>query len=895
MKIVTSVGSRRSVSCRALLTVLSLTSVDAALAAEPPKEDALEEVVITGVRASLDNAQELKKRSNQVVDSIVAEDIGKLPDNNVADALARVTGVQIRRDSGEASVVLIRGLPNITTLLNGREVFTTFQRFIQLADVPANMLKRVDVYKTIGADLIEGGIAGMIDVRTRRPFDAEGLHINGNVRGVYSDKSKATDPDLGLTLSDTWNTGAGDFGALLAASYTPRNYHEERAFNVEPSAQTCTGDICDTTHGAFNPAHPAPVPDLKGPSVVGQIPIAGDRRRTAFNTVLEWRPNANTKLYFDGFATDYKNDWELDFFVGLPWLGNGDVAATTFPGSNQLKTLTDHDVFTITSTQANRAHSITKQYAVGGSWQSDDGGLTLSTDLSDTTSIYEWRNPILDVSTVVPDVFVDTSHNDTVLLRYGGASYDIKDGSTFSLANFFDNYGRDDGRSVDWRGDLTWKPSAEGLLKNVSVGLRYADRKAASIRSFIGGTGAPPTPVAAQSIPGLDGSSEPMASGGPQYDLVQWYTPSAEFLLDNTDVIRAAFGQTTRPLDPGSFFSDEEKTKTIYAQTQIGGDVGARPWSAILGVRAVKTEQTLIGNQSIDSGPGGSLVYTPVQADNDSTDLLPNATFRLNIRPDLVSRLALTRTLTRPNFDDLNPGVSLSTIVSNTTGLTGNGGNPNLKPVKSDNLDLSLEWYFARAGALTATAFGRKFKGYVQPSFENLTFGGLVYRVARPGNTGSGQLKGLEVTYQQFYDWLPGIWSGLGLQTNATFSDGTTEDPATGQDRTITGVSKWAYNVIGFYERGPWAGRLAYNWRSKFIDTYAIAANSTGVYNLKVADTAQMDGSLSFKVNPNFTLTFEVINILDTEFRDYFDDPNLYPRDTRRYDRTYEVGFRTSF
>lgn len=904
MKINTSTGVSGRFLPGAALTVLSLATA-AAFAADPPAQtrEALEEVVVTGVRASLDNAQELKKQNAQLIDSIVAEDIGKLPDNNVADALARVTGVQIRRDSGEASAVLIRGLPNITTLLNGREVFTTFGRFVQLADIPANMLKRVDVYKTIGADLIEGGIAGMIDVRTRRPFDAEGLKINGNVRGVYSDKSKATDPDLGLTLSDTFNTGLGDFGVLVAASYTPRNYHEERAFNVEPSPRTCiepfppppAPPICGTTLGNFNPAHPAPVADLKGPFVVGQIPIAGDRRRSAFNTVLEWRPNANTRLYADGFATDLKNDWELDFFVGLPWLGNGEVSATTFPNSNQLKTLTNHNVFTITSTQANRAHSITKQYAVGGEYKTDDGGLTFSTDLSNTLSIYEWRNPILDVSTIVPDVFVDTNHDDTVLLRYGGANYDITNGANYNLENFFDNYGRDDGKATDWRGDVTWRPSSEGFFKSVTAGLRYADRKAASIRSFIGGTGPPPARVPAQSIAGLDGLSEPMASGGPQYDLRQWYTPSADFLLDNTDVIRSAFGKTLRPLDPGSFFSDKEVTKTIYAQTQIGGDVGAYPWSGILGVRAVKTEQTLIGNQSIDSGPGGALVYTLTEAENDSTDVLPNASFRLNFRPDLVGRLALSRTLTRPNFNDLNPGVSLSTIVSNTTGLTGTGGNPNLKPVKSDNIDVAIEWYFARAGALTATVFGRQFKGYVQATFDDLTFGGDTYRVRRPGNTGSGELKGIEVTYQQFYDWLPGIWGGLGLQTNATYSDGTTEDPATGQDRTITGVSKWAYNVIGFYERGPWAGRLAYNWRSKFIDTYAFAANITGSYDLRVADTAQMDGSLSFKVNPNFTLTFEVINILDTEFRDYFNDPDIFPRDTRRYDRTYEVGFRTSF
>jgi TonB-dependent receptor len=189
----------------------------------------------------------------------------------------------------------------------------------------------------------------------------------------------------------------------------------------------------------------------------------------------------------------------------------------------------------------------------------------------------------------------------------------------------------------------------------------------------------------------------------------------------------------------------------------------------------------------------------------------------------------------------------------------------------------------------------------VQPSFGIETFGGLDYRITRPGNTGSGKLKGIELAYQQFYDWLPSVLSGLGVQSNVTYSSGTTEDIITGQDRTITGVSKWSFNVIGLYERGPWSGRLAYNWRSKFPDTYRFF--ETGVpgtpsfnsYDLFVARTAQMDGGVSFKVSPNFTLTLEVVNILDTEFRDYFDDPNLYPRDTRRYDRTYELGFRASF
>lgn len=864
----------------------------------------IEEIVVTGYRGSFANAQAIKRNAVQVVDSIVAEDVGKLPDNNVADALARVTGIQIRRDSGEANSVLIRGLPNIVTLLNGREVFTTTSRFIALADIPANMLQRVDVYKTNGASLIEGGIAGTIDVRTRRPLTEPGLRFYGNARGVYADKSESTDPNLGVTMSNTWNTGAGEFGAMLGLSYQRRQYHEERAFNVAPEPQS----------GFFSATNPAPVADFKGPFVVGQIPIAGDRRRTAGNFVLEWRPNDRTRIYADGFATDFEDKFELDFFVGLPFLGNGDISATVFPGTNQMKTLTNHDVFTITSTQANDNNSITRQFALGGSY--DVGNFIFSTDIARTTSKFELFNPIMDVATIVPDVFVDTNHDGTVLLRYGGDGYDIRDPSTYNIVNWFDNHGFDDGDSTDWRGDVVWVPESDGFLSSVSAGLRYAVRNAESIRSFQGAAYPfAPSPVSA--LPGLDGLSEPMASGGPRYDLVQWYTPSADYLLENIDLVRQQTAgmyfqdQTSaelfafrndpvtfaRKLDPGTFFSDEEITTALYLETEFGGEWGALPWSAAAGVRVVRTEQTLGGNQSQDLTDDGVsiLTYTPVETENDSTDVLPSASFKLNLTDNVIARLAVSRTLTRPDFPDLNPGLTLSTIVSNTTGLTGSGGNPNLKPVESDNLDAALEWYFADVGSITTTVFARQFDGYVQPSFEDLTISGNVYRIARPGNTGSGQLTGVEVAYQQFYDQLPGFLSGLGLQLNVTYMDGETEDVDTGLDRTITGVSDWAYNIIGLYENDRWSGRLAYNWRAEFIDAYAFAANATGVYDLYVDDTAQMDGSLSYHLNDHFTLTFEAVNLLDTEFKDFFNDKNLYPRDTRRYDRTYEFGFRTSF
>jgi outer membrane receptor protein involved in Fe transport len=166
---------KAAVAALAGIGLLSSASVwaQATATADAGAEAAAEVSVVTvsGVRRSAQNSQQIKMRSDQVIDSIVADDIGKFPDNNVAETLARVSGIQIRRDSGEASAVMIRGLRDVTTLLNGRELFTTTGRYVNLADIPATMLQRVDVYKSQGADQVEGGVAGIIDVRTNRPFD----------------------------------------------------------------------------------------------------------------------------------------------------------------------------------------------------------------------------------------------------------------------------------------------------------------------------------------------------------------------------------------------------------------------------------------------------------------------------------------------------------------------------------------------------------------------------------------------------------------------------------------------------------------------------------------------------------------------------------------------------
>ena len=159
-----------SASALAALSISVSAVAQQAPAADTPKSEEVETVIVTGIRESLRKGLENKKDATQVIESIVAEDIGKLPDNNVVEALQRVSGVQVtNRDGGEADAITIRGLPDITTTWNGRNVFTASGRALALQDIPANLVGQIDVFKTRAAEQLETGLAGQIDVRTRRP------------------------------------------------------------------------------------------------------------------------------------------------------------------------------------------------------------------------------------------------------------------------------------------------------------------------------------------------------------------------------------------------------------------------------------------------------------------------------------------------------------------------------------------------------------------------------------------------------------------------------------------------------------------------------------------------------------------------------------------------------
>jgi TonB-dependent receptor len=316
----------------------------------------------------------------------------------------------------------------------------------------------------------------------------------------------------------------------------------------------------------------------------------------------------------------------------------------------------------------------------------------------------------------------------------------------------------------------------------------------------------------------------------------------------------------------------------------------------LIGLRAAKTDESLIGNLADGS---------PINGSKSHWDVLPVLNGRMKLDTNLLVRYSVGRTITRPNFADLSPVVSLfpRTTTGGSLG-TGNGGNPDLKSVTSDNFDVSLEYYFAKASYVSLSGFYRVIDGYVQTFASTEHVAGFDYDfiITRPRNSEKGHLNGLELTYQHFPEFLPDALKGLGWQTNVTYIDGTnkatdptsTANPQPIVDQPYAQVAKYSYNIIGIYERGPFSARLAYNWRGTYVDTFnGPNAPTSGIRTIHVKATKRMDFSASYALMKGLTITFDATNLLKQRYQDYFgDNSSLYPRDSRLYDRTYELGLR---
>src|SRR6185312_2767476 len=339
----------------------------------------IETVVVTGARAAVAGALDIKRDASQIQDSIVAEDIGKLPDTTVVESLQHVTGISIIRNSYEPSTVLIRGLPDIQTLLNGRQIFTSTGRTVALPDFPSELLARVDVHKSSLASDIEGGMAGLIDVRLHRPFDFKGFTLAAGAEARYPSLAGVISPTASVLVANRWNTDAGEVGVLADISFKDTWSGEDDSgpagragVTAGPVAGAGSGPVKVCTTGATCLANNATFTGGVRQGYAARFGGSADQRnglveRGALLLGSQWRPMQGLEIFSELFYTRLRNSVNADFFVGQN--GNCDDSAKdkVFPGTNLLMEQYA-GCFAITSNQPQKSQEDTWQLAAGGTW-----------------------------------------------------------------------------------------------------------------------------------------------------------------------------------------------------------------------------------------------------------------------------------------------------------------------------------------------------------------------------------------------------------------------------------------------------------------------------------------------------------------------------------------------
>ena len=896
-------------------------------AADPATE--LDKVEVRGLRASLMSAQAIKQGSMQIVDAIVAEDIGKFPDNNLIEAMQRITGVQTTdRGGGEVSTVSIRGLNDVTTTINGRNIFTASGRSVALQDVPASLLSSVEIYKTRSASHIETGIAGALDIHTHRPFDFDGRQVVVAARGIYQEQSDNTDPNVSALLSNVWKVGEGRFGALLNVSYAETNYRDQSVtagamvpfFTDQPPEGFVPYQRIDTMingQEVWQPGLEAGLPFAAGSTlpVNGQqyeyllsrdaifaSDFTGKRERPAASLSLQWAPNDSSEYTFEAFYNGYRNEgFNSLLFSFVDWWGAlGDDPAQNievYPGTNVVKSRQGIGFpYNFTSGDLSTGKTDSMLYALGGKWEVGDN-LKLKSELTWQDSEFESDFFAMRADRVTREVWVDFNSGRGIP-AFGfvddSATPDIDesnaaDPAQWTLAQLYDNanYSKGDAATFTFDGEYAanWGP-----VQRLSFGVRYDDRSA-SEGQRVGndqGCNREVLDCSFASADGLQSINHGFFDGHSDVP-TSWVVPDGHYIRDNADYYRALYGRpTSDQLVLTENFNVDETTTALYVQADFATDLGSGTFDGQVGLRYVDVDTDM------RFGEGS--------ASASASKLLPSVMLRYSFTPDLMLRLAYGETLRRPNFAQLNPNIIYVEDVTNIGYGTASGGNPNLAPTESKNIDLSLEWYFSPGNAVYATLFRRDIEGMVSDFRRRVTFEGYDYILTQPDNASNGELKGFEVGAVYFPDDLPGWLNGLGVQASFTRLTSSQDIPVTNsagevvgtQTTPMFGVSDSSYSVVLAYERERFGARLSYVWRDDFLHHYeaALFANPLGVYN---KPESSMDFQLSYDATDALTLTFDATNLTNELTQSYYEYPNTHNFGTSLFSRTFALGLRYRF
>lgn len=842
------VGLRLHTSLLAL--AIGMTGVTVAISASAQESvapaDEPTEVVVVGTRAGLKKAAAVKRDSDQFVDSVIADDIGKLPDVNVAESLQRVSGVQIKRSLGEGTQVSIRGLTQNITLVNGRDVVDSAGRggsgvdslgtgsYGLLAQLPSEIIQRLDVTKLAASSDIEGALSGTVNIITAKPLDSKTDTMAFSVEGLYNDRAAKGGDRTSILFSHHFSD---KLAGLINISQSSRNIRDESIFSF-------SGYVPLTGAGAPSGAYY--LADIR------DTQINENRKRTGINATLQWKPTENIELLYDLLYS--KQDINRDrWWFALPL--SSTYASYTNPVFSSANTLMagtlNAQLQTNTETYDNTGDTLAT--GLTGTWKSDR--LKVTGDASYSRSKQDGYQHFLRLTTkTAGPIAFDFRGVDVPQFTIPG-SVNLTDPTQWNFTNYFDNRDTADSELSALRLDADYR--FDGPISHLKFGARASDLDVEIVKyqsQLTGNISADTVPDSYQ-VRTLDILSG--ASGySPRSALYPvMYGGGKAYAYDVHGYAPGSF--TPYVYIPLASFSTTEKDTAYYVQADIDTTIGGLPLSGNVGIRQVETDFTAVGSYKVGSNPA-----QPLTVKKSYSNTLPSASFKLNVRDDLLIRFGAAKVIARPNSADQNPGLNLATVAP----FTATAGNAELDPFKATQYDLSAEYYFKPGSVLSLGLFKKDLQSFIIRRATTETYNGIDYLVTRPYNGADATIDGMEFVYQDNFDFLPAPFDGLGVAANVSIinSDTGATSARTGEKIPVPGLSKNNLNLVVYYEKAGYGVRVAYNKRDQFLDQ--LGAGGEPIY-FDAGEDLSISGRM--QLNAHYSLDLQISNVLDSPIRKY--------------------------
>lgn len=921
---------------------LICASMTDAYAQEPPSglpATPLQEVIVTGIRGSQRQAIDIKKEAVNAVDAIASEDLGKMPDQNVAESLQRLPGVTIDRTRGVGNGVTVRGLgPQFNTVtLNGRVLATDGQgREFNFDVLPPELISGADVYKSPQANLNGSSIGATINIHSLRPLEQKvGLQGGGSVRANIDELGGHTTPSGALYA--TWKSDSGRLGISTVLSYDDKNERTDDFFVGASSAPRSFDDgyygaatnnggtLCvgSVVAGVCNPRIPNNVTLFRNVDMyhnfVNQVEISR-RRRSGLDTTIQFDATPELRLTGDALVSYY--DEHLHNSGIVPDFSGGTLVNQVVQGGTDTTEMvagqprTVHVGGTAVSESFSKgtvdeivenlpARSLTELFGANATWTHD--ALTLSLDIDTSRARYRDPNGLFTTVRLKNIDYTYDRRTGTPIAaftvsnpNYSPVATDVNHRLAHYVGAEAQNF---DDKINEGRIDAKWD-GGDALLFG---GVGYSDRTKGTT-GFTDPTGC-----------GYCGSDVPLPSslftptnfnifgGRGGGNATNWVDYNTNALFDemqklNSTADPALHSGPLGPIvpDPAASSQVEEKVGTAYLMAELHSHVGSLPLAVNSGVRVEITNFTSDGNgQTVVSakpnGTGQNVIVlsglTPLHFSGHYTDVLPSLNARLNLTDTLLLRAAASRVVSRPTLTDLS---SAQNITSNPGNERISRGNPDLLPFRASQFELGLESYFNPDSIAAATFFYKSIDSFITRGVSTQLVDQVSFIIDQPVNGKGASVDGVELNFRTVFSMLPAPLDGLGTQISYTYTDSNASyvNPATPEAShySLQGLSKDSITFVGFYEKGPVQARLAYTWR----DHYLVAPQTqTGVPQFN--DTyQQLDAGVQYSINSHIILTADAVNLTNSKeftYANVIENTQTY----REVGRRYTVGVRGKF